>query len=234
MLDFLDAPSKREMLRGSSILAFLTEDDLEILVRSSKVAQAEKGEVIWLSGSNVDFIGIVGSGFVKMSTTGPRHQDITTEIMGPGQIFGLLGAIIGSGCPQCAKAITGTWYLKVKKDDFLTVYNGNQLLKEEMFQRAFNRLHQSFELIAYLSVGNVEQRIATVLLMLAKSFGKESEEGLLIDVPLTRQEISELAGTTVESTIRVISKWQKEKWVETHAKHILVHDRERLLSTARD
>lgn len=226
----VDQPSKLETLRSSTLLGSLTEDQQQALAASSSMAHAEKGEVIWFSGRTVDFIGVVGSGFVKMTQTGPNHQEITTEIMGPGQVFGLLGAISGTGCPQCAKAVTGTWYLKVRKPGIVLAYQSNLILKEQILFRTSHRLHQSFELVAHLSIGTVEQRVAAVLLVLTRSFGQEQEDGIVIDVPLTRQDIAEIAGTTVESTIRVISKWQKKGWVETNARHIHIKSMASILS----
>lgn len=211
----------------------LSDDQISHLAAHSRFAHAEKGEVIWLTGASVDFFGVVGSGFAKMSRIGPNYQEITTEIMGPGQVFGLLGALSGEGCPQTAKAVTATWYLKVRKSEFIPVYDQNLILKEQIFRRTSHRLHQAFDLIAHLSIGTVEQRVAAVLLVLTRSFGHETPEGVVLNVPLTRQEISELAGTTVESTIRVMSKWQKQGWVATQTKHIVLRDMDSILATVR-
>lgn len=233
MSEQAEAPWRREVFLSSTLLGGLTDDQVGELVVNSRMAHAEKGETIWLSGNSVSFFGVVGTGFIKMTTVGPSHQEITTEIMGPGHVFGLLGAIDGTGCPQSAKAITGTWYLKVPKAGFLLVYEKNVVLKEQVFKRTTHRLRQSFDLIAHLSVGTVEQRVAAVLLVLTRSFGRELPEGLLLDVPLTRQEIAELAGTTVESTIRIMSRWQKQEWIETQARHILVKNLDKLLQAVR-
>lgn len=218
---------------GSTLLGGLTDEQIAELVVHSRMAHAEKGETIWLRGNDVSFFGLVGTGFVKLTAVGPNHQEITTEIMGPGHVFGLLGAVDGTGCPQSAKAITSSWYLKVPKNGFLPIYEKNTVLKEQIFRRTTHRLRQSFDLIAHLSVGTVEQRVAAVLLVLTRSFGRDCPEGILLDVPLTRQEIAELAGTTVESTIRTLSRWQKQSWVETQARHILVKDLDKLIQAVR-
>lgn len=233
MSELQEAPSRREVLRSSTLLGALTEEQQQEIAATSRLAHAERGETIWMNGQNVDFFGVVGTGFIKMTSMGPNRQEITTEIMGPGQVFGLLGALDGTGCPQTAKAITSSWYLKVRKVEFIPTYEKNHVLKEQIFRRTTHRLRQSFDLIAHLSVGTVEQRVAAVMLVLTRSFGEEREEGTLLNVPLTRQDISELAGTTVESTIRIMSKWQKQGWIETQAKHVLVKDIDSLLNAVR-
>lgn len=226
-----DAPSKKDVLRRSLLLNILSEEHQSIVLMNSTMTYAEKGEVIWFRGSTVDFFGVVGNGFVKMSRVSGGGQEITTEIMGPGQVFGLLGALDGGGCPQTSKAVTGTWYLRVRKAEFLPIYDSSVILKEKLVSRTTLRLRQSFDMIAHLSSGKVEQRIAAVLLILCDSFGQDHAKGTLLNVPLTRQDISEIAGTTVESTIRVMSKWQKNGWIATRAQQILIKEIESLIST---
>ena len=95
--------------------------------------------------------------------------------------------------------------------------------------RSTNRLRQAFDMISHLSVGKVDQRVAAVLLMLSNSFGEDQKGGIQLTVPLTRQDISEMAGTTVESTIRVMSKWQKQGLITTNNQYIFLQDPHKLL-----
>lgn len=224
-----EKPTGIEVLRSSNLLNGLSEDEVSELAGVSRLAMAEKGELIWLDGSSVSFFGVVGTGFVKMSRTTAGGHEVTTEIMGPGQVFGLLGVIDGTGCPQTAKAVCGTWYLKVPKASFLPIYRQNIVLKEHLIMRSTNRLRQAFDMISHLSVGKVDQRVAAVLLMLSNSFGEDQKGGIQLTVPLTRQDISEMAGTTVESTIRVMSKWQKQGLITTNNQYIFLQDPHKLL-----
>jgi len=228
MVSAIEIPTSREVLSSSTLLNSLTEKQISDLAVNSRVSYAEKGETIWLHGSSVEFFGVVASGFVKMSRSAPSGQDVTTELMGPGQVFGLLGTVDGSGCPQCAKAVTNTWYLKVRKCAFMPVYRENMVLKELLLRKTSLRLRVAYDMISHLSSGKVEQRIAVVLLLLAKSYGEDASGGIRLTVPLTRQDIAEIAGTTVETTIRVMSRWQKEGLVSTESQTISIRDLDEL------
>jgi len=228
-----ESPTRLEILRKTPLFKSLTETQMGELAANSRVALAEKGDVIWLHGSQVEYFGIVGAGFVKMTRLAPGGHEITTEIMGPGHVFGLLGTIDGSGCPQAAKAVTPVWYLKVRKASFLPMYGQMPILKESLLQKTSLRLRQSFDMIGHLTAGTVEQRVAAVLLLLADSFGEDGEMGIELNVPLTRQDIGEIAGTTVESTIRTMSKWQKAGLIETRAKVITLCDPDALTAIVR-
>lgn len=228
----VDPPSVRAVLELSSVLNGVPEGSKEALAKVSHLAFAERGEVIWFHGSEVPFFGLVGVGFVKMVKSIASGQELTHEIMGPGQIFGMLGAIDGSGCPLSARAVSPCWYLKIPKRDFLPVYGEAPVLKDHVVRRLTLRLRQAHELLAQLSAGTVETRIAAILVMLANSYGREDGNAILLEVPLTRQDIAEMAGTTVESTIRVMSRWQKQGLIATKSAHVTILDLERLAQSA--
>ena len=90
-------------------------------------------------------------------------------------------------------------------------------------------------MMARLSSGKVEQRIAAVLLMLGESYGKVGKlGGIRLTVPLTRQDVAEMAGTTVETCIRIMSKWQKAGVVTTDHQVITVRSPDALATTLSD
>jgi CRP/FNR family transcriptional regulator len=223
-----ERPTNIAALRSSTLLNALTAEQLDELARVSHMAYAERGETIWLHGREVDFCGLVGVGFVKMVKSLDTGQEVTTEIIGPGQIFGLLGTIEGIGCPLTARAVCNTWYLKMPKATFLPIYEESAPFKAQLIRRTTQRFRQTMDLMAKMSTGRVEERIAIILLLLSQSYGDESPRGVTLQVPLTRQDISEMAGTTVESTIRVMSRWQKEGLIESDHKFVTIRDSEAL------
>jgi CRP-like cAMP-binding protein len=78
--------------------------------------------------------------------------------------------------------------------------------------------------------GPVETRVAQALLDLVETAGKADGPGAVIPLPLSRQEIADLAGTTVETAIRIMSRWGKEGLVLTESDGFVIPDVERLRS----
>jgi CRP/FNR family transcriptional regulator len=72
--------------------------------------------------------------------------------------------------------------------------------------------------------GSVEDRMARLFSTLAERIGQKSGEAVFIPLPLSRQEIGDLVGTTIETAIRVMSRWQKENIVETDKKGFLIRN----------
>lgn len=221
---FPEKPTVESILSSSTLLNGLSPDDFTELKQVCRIAKVDRGEIIWLAGSEVDFFGLVGTGFVKMVRSTASGQEVTAEIMGPGQIFGMLGVIEGPGCPLSARGVCPTWYARIPRNVFMPIYRNATLLKEHMVHRITRRLREAHDMIAKLATGRVEERIAAVLIMLAGSYGVEDKDGVTLNVPLTRQDIGEMAGTTTETTIRIMSRWQKDHIVTGANRKVIILD----------
>lgn len=230
-----EKPSVVSVTEACSVLNSLTQDERARVAEQSFMAYAERGEPIWLAGAASEFFAVAGTGFVKLTKTTPQGAEMSVELLGPGQCFGLLVALEGRVFPLSAVAVTPCWYLKVPTRVFQDLYHENVYLRDHMLRSLTPRLRRSHDMMARMSSGKVEQRIAAVLLILMDSYGKTGKlGGVRLTVPLTRQDIAEMAGTTVETCIRVMSKWQKLGTVTTEHQVITVRDPEALTATLQD
>ena len=222
-----EKPTKIAVLEACTLLNALTSQQREMLAKGSFMAYADRGEVIWLADAPSEFVAIVGAGFVKMTKCSAQGQEIALELLGPGQCFGLFAVLEGRAYPLSAIAVTNTWYLKIPKEVFASVYQKNLEIKDLIIRTIGPRLRKAHDMMSRLVSGRVEERVAAVLLILADNYGEKQESKIQLNVPLTRQDISEMAGTTVETTIRVMSKWQKKGILETdHQIITILNERE--------
>ncbi|HVT12106.1 MAG TPA: Crp/Fnr family transcriptional regulator [Fimbriimonadaceae bacterium] len=208
-------PANEGVIEACCLLQALPPPVRARLATNSFMAYADKGEMIWMAGAPAEFCSVVGVGFVKMSRGTPHGQEVILELLGPGQAFGLMAAIEGRDFPLSATAVTNCWYLKIPARELLSCYGDSSALKDEMLRVVGRRLRKAQDMAARMSSGKAEERIAAILFILADSYGRETAGGLELTVPLTRQDIAEMAGTTMETAIRVLSKWQKEGFVST-------------------
>lgn len=225
--------SIRSVIDRCSLFQNLDEDERRELAAECRYRDCDRNEPIWIRGSAVDFFGVVAEGFVRLVQSNGAGSDVTLEIMGPNQVFGLLGVMTGAGCPMMAYGLTDTAYIQVPKKAFLSVYEKSHMLKDTLVRRTAIRMHQKLDFMAKFSTGSAEQRLSAVLLMLAESYGREQRGLLTLDVPLTRQNLGEMAGTTTETTIRILSKWTQAGVIQTDQKRISICrtiDLERMLN----
>lgn len=228
-----DRPSNQAVIEACTLLNALDPADRLALADASFLAYAERGELIWLAGSPSDFSAVVGVGFVKMTKSTPHGQEVAVELLGPGKCLGLIAAIEGRVFPLSAIAVTNTWYLKIPTRAVAPIYQKSGALKDSVVRSIGPRLRKAHDMMTRLSSGRVEERLAAVLLILADSYGTRGETGVRLQVPLTRQDLSEMAGTTVETTIRIMSRWQKDGLVETEHQSITIRNEDVLAEALR-
>jgi len=226
-------PSNIAVVEACSLLNVLAPTERAQLAAESFLAYAERGELIWLAGSPAEFVSVVGTGFVKMTKPSASGFEVAMELLGPGQSFGLIAAIEGRSFPLSACAVTNCWYLKIPSRALMPLYEASGRFKDGVIRNLGPRLRKAHDMMARLSSNRVEERLAAVLLILADSYGIETSEGIRLTVPLTRQDLGEMAGTTVETTIRTLSRWQKEGWIGTERQHITIRRLEDLAQILR-
>jgi CRP-like cAMP-binding protein len=94
------------------------------------------------------------------------------------------------------------------------------------------RLREAHETIEQLSAYSVEQRVAATLLKLANRLGRSEGSATLIEMPLSRQDLADMTGATVETISRVMSDLRRAGIVESGRRWISILDHERLLQVA--
>jgi CRP/FNR family transcriptional regulator len=215
-------PTNLSVIESCGLLAALDATEKQRLAGECSAAHADRGDIIWLAGAPAGFVGVLGAGFVKMTKNSSQGAEIAIELLGPGQCIGVLAAIEGRPLPLTASAVTGVWYLRIPTHVFLEIYNKNSAFKDQVVRSIGPRLRKAHDMMSRLSSGRVAERMAAVMTILMDTYGERRGSGVRLTVPLTRQDLAELTGTTVETAIRVMSRWQKEGVISTERQIITV------------
>jgi CRP-like cAMP-binding protein len=94
------------------------------------------------------------------------------------------------------------------------------------------RLADTQEQVLALATERVEQRVANAIVKLANQTGRKTEDGILIDFPISRQDISEMTGTTLHTVSRLMSKWEEMGWVKSGRQKITLVEGHKLVLVA--
>lgn len=207
-LDPLEAIHHAEMFAG------LAPEDRDVLGRGQRVAPFHRGKVLFLEGDNSDTYGIVLDGYLKLVKSSPTGKETIVELLGPGDVFGALVAMESRPYPVNVVALSEGSAAMLSGTALKELATMRPSLMHALLIALGPRLRQAQSMILRLVSGRVESRIASVLLLLARS--SRYEDGRQVVGPsLTRQDIADLSGTTVETAIRTISAWQKQGLVTT-------------------
>ncbi len=145
------------------------------------------------------------------------------------------GAFSGQGTDvyiETAQALSPSCILAISRETFQQILKRHPAVALKVIDIMAARLRTANERVHQLSTLPVEGRIASILLMLGAKFGETSEVGLLLQVPLTRDDLAGMAGTTTESASRVMSQLQKDGLIRSGRGWVAVTDRERLQAIA--
>ena len=91
-------------------------------------------------------------------------------------------------------------------------------------------MKSSYDSLKNIALERVEARIAALLLKLSNKVGVKTDKGVLIDMRLTKQDVADMVGTTVETSIRTFSKFKKQGLLTDSNGKIIIKDREGLMS----
>jgi CRP/FNR family transcriptional regulator, polysaccharide utilization system transcription regulator len=137
----------------------------------------------------------------------------------------------GEAYTASAFAIEETDICYIPKETFFTILEENNTLSMQVMKRLATDLKTAEEKIINLAQKPVRERLAEALLFLKNVYGIE-EDQKTIKVVMKREEIANIAGTSVESTIRTLSEFNKEKLIKIEGKRIKILNLKELLFTA--
>jgi CRP-like cAMP-binding protein len=223
---------KISIIRKTPFFANLS--DKELLEISQKFAerQFDKGEYIFWEGEPSSYLYAIKEGKVKVLRDLPTGKRIVFEVLAAGDICGASALLAGTQIAS-AQAVEETKVYILSREDFLFLLDKHRGLAKEIIVFLGEKLVKLHEMIINLVSGKVEQRIASLLLGLSERHGSSVSKGTRINICLTRQDIADIVGTTVETTIRVMSKFKKQGIVMSDSKEIIITDKEQLTKIVR-
>jgi CRP-like cAMP-binding protein len=211
------------------LLAGLGREDREALTPLCRMRGYDKGDVIFREGDPADRIHFVHLGRVKI-VKAAGGRDIILEILGPGEPVGAVAVFENRPFPASAVTLEPSGILSVPEREFFTMLESRPQMMRRVLAGLTLRLMMVNKRLADLT-GSAEHRATRLFLTLADRVGIAGPEGVRIPMALSRQEIADLIGTTLETAIRLMSRWQKEAVVLTEKDGFLIPDANQLRSS---
>ena len=195
----------------------------------------DKDDYLFWEGEPAEWLVFVTEGQVKMIKHSESGRETILATFGPGQIVGEVGVLVGEVYPATAQALEPSSTLHLRRDDYVELVRQYPDLAWALIQELGRRLQGAHETIRSLAVEKVERRVARVVLRMANTAGERLDDGTVrISVPLSRQDIADMAGTVIETAIRALSKFQKQGLIETRDGHIVLLEAHRLVAIAEE
>jgi CRP/FNR family transcriptional regulator len=214
-----------EALHAAALYRGLSDEDRRRLADVALVRSWERGETVFREGDPSDFLLTVLTGRVKVVKSQASGKEVILEIFGPGDPVGAVVAYEGRPFPASAVALERTTALLVRRAPLFALLEKHPSLVRGLLSAFTRRIVELAQRISEVAGARVETRFARLFLKLADRMGRPRGPAVFIPLPLTRQELADLTGTTIETCIRVMSRWDKEGVVETEKDGFVLADR---------
>lgn len=217
-------------IKKVSIFNALSDTDTKEISHYLVPETFAKKEFIFSEGDPSDWLFIVKKGKVKITKLSNEGKELILEVVPPNEIFGGIAVVRGFPYPANAVAMEDSEILKMSRKNLLSIMDRFPNLMYCMAMNIGDRIKDTHETLKNIALEKVESRIASLLIKLSDKAGEKVSEGVAITMKLTKQDIAEMVGTTVETSIRTMSKLTKAGLVIVKSGKIIIKDLAKLKS----
>ena len=221
------------LLRSCALFSRLTSEDRRKVAEISIARHYDKGDQVFAEGDPSELIFTIVSGRIKVVKAIPGGKELILEILGPGDPLGAIAAYEARPYPASALALEEAVCIASRRAAFMGLLETCPSLVRGMLGGFSLRVIELGKRLGEITGSRVEARFAQIFLKLADRLGRPQNPGIFLPLVLSRQDLADLAGTTMETSIRIMSRWGKEGVVVTQADGFRVPSREELESLSR-
>lgn len=199
--------------------------DRALVAAASRLQTFDRGDDIFEEGDEPHSFVSVVEGRVKIYKRLASGKDLILQIFGVGDPLGAVAVFEGRPYPASAQAIEPTTCLLIPRQAFLALLERSPSLVLGALSGLTLRLIELTDRLTELTGSGVEARFARLLLKLGDQFGQQRPGGIFVPFPLSRQELADMTGTTIETCIRIMSRWGKDQVLTTERDGFLLTNR---------
>ncbi len=201
----------------------LAREDRERVARVSRVVSFERGERLFREGDRCSSLVAILCGRVKVLKTTRQGRDLILGLFGRGDPVGAVAVFQGVRYPATAIALESTKCLEIPKKELLALLESRPSMALGLLAALSRRLVYLADRLAH-EHSRVEVRYARFFLKLAESLTRTQDSKPFIPISLSRQDLADIMGTTIETSIRLMSRWGQEGIVETLKDGFVIKD----------
>lgn len=229
-----DLRDKQTFLLEVPLFLHLSSDTLSAVASQLRVQRAVDGEFLFVAGTAAHAVNILAEGRIKVVRETEAGQEVILRMIQPGELFGGAGGWGEELYPASAVAIGSAVVLRLPARSFTSLVAGYPDFAVAVIHEIAGRLRLAERRIEELQTQRVERRIAHTLLRLAEKTGVKTASGIRIDIPLSRQDLADMAGTTLSTASRSLSNWDHQGLISAGRERVTILQAHRLFAIAED
>lgn len=222
-------------IRNRAICADLNEGEIDLLNGIGRRRKLTPGEQLLWEGDEAVLVANVIEGVLKLSS---QTVDGREQILGLVYQSDFLGRPFGQTTPYGVEALSDAIVCVFERKDFDRFAREHPRLQHKLLERTLTELDRTRRWMLLLGRMNAEQKMATFLLELADRLPPAEDKdsngaGRIIELPLSRQQIADVLGLTIETVSRQFTRMKKEGLIDLPSRReVAILDREALTDRA--
>ncbi|MGR3179576.1 MAG: Crp/Fnr family transcriptional regulator [Candidatus Anammoxibacter sp.] len=217
---------KIQTLKQISIFSALDEQDIAGIASVTEIRSYKKNRVIFNQGDTGNVLFILISGLVKIFLTDKDGKENILKVIYEDDFFGEMSLLDGNFRSATIIALENSKALLIYREDLFKLIQSYPLIGYNMMVALSRRLRATNNDIASLNFLNSYGKVARVLLGFVTKRGKQESGNIVIDLPISRQEMAEMAGVSRETFSRILKKYKEMGCLKVKGKTIIITNQE--------
>jgi CRP/FNR family transcriptional regulator len=218
----------KQCLKDLIVFQNLDPEELELLCQNSYAKVYEKDEVIFFENDSVKKLYLLINGKVKLSMLSAEGKEKVLTILQEGDIFGELSLFDEDPHPLTAEVMEDARLLIIPWNEMEKMIIKRPSLAIKIIEALSKKTRLLTSQVRELVFQDAAGRLASLISRLAEDFGREIEEGTVIDLVLTHQEIANLIGSSRVTVTKLINKFIDDGMITIKKRKIIITDFESL------
>ncbi len=209
-------------LKRCDLFERLSDEELRRLESYSRLRKFPRNSPIYLPAEEADAVLVLASGRVKIGSFTSEGKQAILAFIEPGEIFGELALFGEARREEYAEAIEPSVVILIPRTEMqrlMETHAGVSLGVTKLIGLRRRRVERRLK---YLLFRSNRERTVHLLLELAEQYGRETPEGVLVDIKLSHQDLANVIGSTRETVTVVLGELQAEGFLKLGRRKIVI------------
>lgn len=204
------------------------QQKLEDFFSKAKAIRLNKGETFLRAGDIPQGIYFLKKGYARLYSISEDGKELTLVIYKPGEFFPVVWSFYGGPPSEYNfETLTPAEIYRAPREDYMNFIKENPDVFLDVTKGIIRRFQLTLRRMIYLTFGNAGSRLASILLICAREFGRSLDGEIEIQIPLTHEDLAKLVGVTRETVSLELKKFERKGLVGyNHGRLLIIKEKE--------
>ncbi|MEV7012348.1 Crp/Fnr family transcriptional regulator [Streptosporangium sp. NPDC051022] len=212
-------------------VTLLTDEETAALHAAGRPRRWDRGDTVCSEGDVADWVLLLTSGRVKVSSHTPNGTEVVLAVRGPGALLGEFAAL--DGLPRSATVTALEPVEGVAIRDFPGYLREHGRVAVLLIRMLIGKMRDADRKRIEYGAFDTTGRVATRLIELAERYGEPVDDGVMVALPLSQDELAGWTGASREAVSKSLRSLRDRGLIETGRRRVTIHDMEGLRRRAR-